>query len=201
MKGHRENLRTHHRDDTHTHTWLRAHARQTHFYLSSAQRTRWHTQPGHLSSRLHSLGDEFTEIKKRERWKKTNEKGDRTQEQQCMKMILEASKRKRMMQYNKVRVHGCEEELKRFKGVCQKHIIYSPSRRFQNPCELLLWNTKGGFWRIVLVVFPMQLQWKGTVVSKKHQKEWKNTQNFIKKVVTQSCCASRISYTFQLIVS
>lgn len=67
---------------THAHTWLCAHT-QTDTLTCHLRNTRADTHSqATCPCRLHSLRDEFTKIKKRERWKNTNKKGNRTQEQQ-----------------------------------------------------------------------------------------------------------------------
>ncbi len=163
---------------THTHTWLCvAHTRQTHLPVICVTHSLTHTARPPVLATTQPQGWIHRDKKERKMEKYKREGRSDTRAAVRMRRILETSKRKRMMQYNKVRADGCEE-LKRFPQIS---LFYSPLCRFQTCLSFfLLWNTfeNTTFWKIVS--HPMQLQWKGTEVSKgirKNAKVWNILRN------------------------
>ncbi len=157
---------------THTHTWLCvAHTRQTHLPVICVTHSLTHTARPPVLATTQPQGWIHRDKKERKMEKYKGEGRSDTRPAVRMRRILETSKRKRMMQYNKVRADGCEE-LKRFSQISS----------FTHPCVVSkpVWVSffcgiqKEDFENFYLSPPPpMQLQWKGTEVSKSFRKNAK----------------------------
>ncbi len=102
---------------THTHTWLCvAHTRQTHLPVICVTHSLTHTARPPVLATTQPQGWIHRDKKERKMEKYKGEGRSDTRPAVRMRRILETSKRKRMMQYNKVRADGCEE-LKRFSQI------------------------------------------------------------------------------------